>query len=68
MAVVFVSADQDEHAFRDYHLHQPWHALPYADRGRVHVQSKICVPLFAARTLNAVGQYRVTLSLHYRST
>ena len=27
------------------------------------VQSKIRVPLFAARTLNAVGQYRVTLSL-----
>ena len=27
------------------------------------VQSKIRVPLFAARTLNATGQYRVTLSL-----
>ena len=27
------------------------------------VQSKIRVPLFAARTLNAIGQYRVTLSL-----
>ena len=27
------------------------------------VQSKIRVPLFAARTLNAAGQYRVTLSL-----
>ena len=61
MAVVFVSADRDEHAFRDYHSHQPWHALPYADRGRV--QGKIPVPLFAARTRNAVGQYRVTPSL-----
>ena len=29
----------------------------------LHVQSKIRVPLFAARTLNAPGQYRVTLSL-----
>ena len=27
------------------------------------VQSKICVPLFAARTLNATGQPRVTQSL-----
>ena len=27
------------------------------------VQSKLRAPLFAARTLNAAGQYRVTLSL-----
>ena len=40
MAVVFVSADRDEHAFRDYHSHQPWHALPYADRGRERALSQ----------------------------
>ena len=33
------------------------------DQNRGPVQSKTRVPLFAARTLNATGQYRVTLSL-----
>ena len=34
-----------------------------AERERGPVQSKIRVPLFATRTLNATGQSRVTLSL-----
>ena len=41
----------------DPHAGQKWAAL------RRPVQSKIRVPLFAARTLNYAGQYRVTLSL-----
>ena len=45
-----------------------WASLTRGARGQTMgsgrpVQSKICALLFAARTLNATGQYRVTLSL-----
>ena len=38
-------------------------SAPHERQEALPVQSKIRAPLFAARTLNATGQYRVTLSL-----
>jgi len=29
LAVVFISADQDQEAFNDYFGHQPWYAIPF---------------------------------------
>lgn len=34
VAVVFVSGDNDEDSFEDYHVEMPWHAVPWASEAR----------------------------------
>ena len=38
LELVFVSSDQDEAAFKDYHAEMNFHAMPYADR-----DTKVCI-------------------------
>eukprot|EP00438_Fugacium_kawagutii_P025791 Skav209816 [mRNA] locus=scaffold2424:39234:39956:+ [translate_table: standard] len=40
--VVFISSDHDEKSFKEYFATMPWHAIPYADRGRQKHMAALC--------------------------
>lgn len=40
--VVFISSDHDEKSFKEYFATMPWHAIPYAERGRQKHLAALC--------------------------